>query len=176
MENKNEQYIGSQQHWEDSVNSDYGARERRDQEQKDDRVQEDDREQEQPPNLMETNSQEGNPEWIDSITGKPFPEAPPEKEESFSWNGVKALMEIVRKSRDLEIAKLQSELSSLKAEKQQIIDNFNEITLKYMEHRDKLQAENERLKEENGLLAKSNQKLRIQLSDFKDQPRGPWDL
>ena len=37
------QYIGSQEHWEDSINADYDERERRDKEQQDDRVQEDDR-------------------------------------------------------------------------------------------------------------------------------------
>lgn len=42
MSNKN--YIGSQQHWEDSINADYDERERRNQEQQDDRIQPDDRE------------------------------------------------------------------------------------------------------------------------------------
>lgn len=38
-------YIGSQQHWEDSINADYDERERRDKEQKDTREQIDDRQQ-----------------------------------------------------------------------------------------------------------------------------------
>jgi hypothetical protein len=37
------QYIGSQEHWEDSVNADYDQREQQAKEQKDDRVQPDDR-------------------------------------------------------------------------------------------------------------------------------------
>jgi predicted RNase H-like nuclease (RuvC/YqgF family) len=65
-------------------------------------------------------NKEQKPEWIDPITGKPFPQAPTEKEESFSFDAVKALMEIARKSRDPEISKLQSELSSLKAENKEL--------------------------------------------------------
>lgn len=37
-------YIGSQQHWEDSINADYDERERRYKEQEDNREQPDDRE------------------------------------------------------------------------------------------------------------------------------------
>lgn len=40
----NKQYIGSQQHWEDSINADYDERDRIALEQLDDRIQPDDRE------------------------------------------------------------------------------------------------------------------------------------
>jgi len=41
---KDKQYIGSQQHWEDSINADYDARDRKALEQLDNRIQPDDRE------------------------------------------------------------------------------------------------------------------------------------
>jgi len=43
-----ENYLGSQQHWEDNINDDYDERERMNAEQKDNRVQPDPREQQQP--------------------------------------------------------------------------------------------------------------------------------
>jgi hypothetical protein len=60
---------------------------------------------------METNSQEGKPEHqlIDAL-----------KDESFSRHAVKSLMEVARKSRDPEIASLQSEVSSLRAENERL--------------------------------------------------------
>ena len=40
-----EEYIGSQQHWEDNINADYDERDRRKREQRDDREQPDNRQQ-----------------------------------------------------------------------------------------------------------------------------------